>query len=343
MFHKVLVTGAAGFIGKHVVKHYLDMGCEVVGIDNLNDFTYSAVIKYDRLESVGLDTRLLKLGGTYAENGNFTFHVVDVADGPTVIAMIIDGGFDLIVHLSGMTSVSASSLSPTVFFKQNVDGFINVLEGVKALDPASRPKLLWASSAAAYGTSEHVAHFNEDDRNQLNPASIYGASKCMMENAAEVYARLYDVRSVAMRFFNIFGPFERPDTFISNVAYDIIHDETLTYFGDGRASHDFMYIDDCVDAVARIADVWLPERQRYDVVNVGTQEPYSCLELVAMFEEVSGKKMSLASDPDVPAGETNDLSADVSKFRRLYGIAPKVGIREGIARVYAWYREYYRV
>lgn len=341
MFHKVLVTGAAGFIGKHVVSYYLSQGCEVIGIDNLNDFTYSASIKYDRLESVGLDTRLMKLGGLYSSTGKYTFHIIDIADGPTVEAMIIDGGFDLIVHLSGMTSVSASSLSPSVFFRTNVDGFLNVLDGVRALTPETRPRLVWASSAAVYGNSD-ACPFRDDDKNILHPGSIYGATKCMMEDAAEAYASLYGVRSVALRFFNIYGPFERPDTLISNVAYDLIHDETLNIYGNGKAAHDYMYIDDCVEAIEAVARIYLPDDVDYDAYNIGTQNPYSCLDIIAFLEEIAGHKLNAVQDPNVPQGETSDLSGDVSRFQSRFGVVPRTDIKEGLRRNYEWFRNYYR-
>lgn len=143
MAGRILITGAAGFIGRRCVKLARDQGWHVVGIDNLNDFTYPARVKYDRLSGLGVDPVALMSGMTHCSLPNFDFHVVDCTDAATIGSMIVDGNFDTVIHLAGMTSVSASSLSPEVFFKNNLMGFVNVLEGVRALHADERPKLVF--------------------------------------------------------------------------------------------------------------------------------------------------------------------------------------------------------
>ena len=341
MIKRVLVTGAAGFIGKHAVAHFLNQGCEVVGIDNLNDFTYPADIKYDRLESIGLEVSGLKEGEQFAQtnNGLFTFHEVDVTDSATVQAMIIDGDFDLIVNLAGMTSVSASSLSPQIFFSTNVDGFINVLEGVRILSPTSRPKLLFASSAAIYGNvGDHS--LDENDKNLMHPASIYGATKCMIESAAETYARLYGIGSVALRFFNIYGPYERPDTFINDITRALISKQPLYCYDGKDGGHDFMYIDDCIKAVDAIAESEVSDDGSFEVVNIGTQNPISGARLIEILEKISGKKLNKILQ-ERPAGEIFSLSANTQKFQEMFKVKPEISIEEGLKRFYEWYKPYY--
>ncbi|MGN0908898.1 MAG: NAD-dependent epimerase/dehydratase family protein, partial [Succinivibrio sp.] len=264
MAGRILITGAAGFIGRSCVALALERGWDVVGIDNLNDFTYPAQIKYERLSSLGIDRLGLMPGMDHASVPHFDFHVVDCTDAATAGSMIVDGGFDAVVHLAGMTSVSASSLSPEVFFKNNLMGFVNVLEGIRALPAQKRPKFVFASSAAVYGSHQRALY--ESDRNLLRPESIYGASKCMMECAAETYARLYGVRSLALRLFNIYGPYERPDTLISDAIRALLTGRPMELYDDGSCARDYMYIDDCVLAIAKSCIQFLPEGKDFDIV-----------------------------------------------------------------------------
>lgn len=340
MIRKVLVTGAAGFIGKHVVSLFLKKGCEVVGVDNLNDFTYPSTVKFQRLASLGLDVRGIIEGDQFAKYGNFTFHEVDLTDAATFQSMILDGDFDLVVHLAGLTSVSASSLSPESFLTSNVSGFCNVLEGIRMLTPSSRPRLIWASSAAVYGNAE-VQPLSEDNKNLLHPTSIYGAGKCMMEDLAETYARLYGVGSIALRFFNIYGPYERPDTFIKDVACALLSNRTMYRYEDKPGvGHDFMYIDDCVTALSTVIEKWPIDEGQFEVYNVGTGRPYSNQEIISVLEKLAEKKLNTVCQ-EAPMGEIHSLSADTTKFSKTFGFSPKVSLEEGLEHFFKWLRPYF--
>ena len=339
MGKKVLITGAAGFIGKHAAERFLKEGWEVTGLDNLNDFTYSAQIKYDRLSSAGLDVKPLDGGAHFLKSGNFSFYYADITDQPSVGALIMDGGFDLILHFSGMTSVSASSLSPQAFFGANVQGFINVLEGIRQLPPEKRPRLVYTSSAAVYG-NQIVRTLIDADRNLLTPDSIYGATKCMMETAAQTYANLYGLQSIGLRFFNIYGPFERPDTLLHEIAKGLEQGTELSLYGEGNACRDYMYIDDCLDAVQACCDKWLPEGASSIVVNIGTGSPYKASDLILKLETISGRKLRQKRVP-MPKGEIVMLSAGTTRFNQLFGVEPKVSIDEGLKRFWNWHSRYY--
>ncbi len=333
MAGRILITGAAGFIGRRCVKLARDQGWHVVGIDNLNDFTYPARVKYDRLSGLGVDPVALMSGMTHCSLPDFDFHVVDCTDAATIGSMIVDGNFDTVIHLAGMTSVSASSLSPEVFFKNNLMGFVNVLEGVRALHADERPKLVFASSAAVYGNHEHP--MREGDQNLLEPESIYGASKCMMECAAETYAKLYGVRSLALRLFNIYGPYERPDTLISDAIRALLTSKPMELYDDGTCARDYMFIDDCAEAIARACAQFLPEGRNYDCVNIGTGKAITVIDIIKELESITGRELSFFTQ-QIPVGEIKSLKADAQKFTRMFNLTQKTSLREGLTRCVRW-------
>ena len=331
----VLITGAAGFIGTHLVKAFLDKGWKVVGIDDLNNFTYSTRNKYDRLAFLGINNPNFDRD-PHTRVGAFDFYKVDVCETPIIKAMIIDGNYDLIIHLAGLTSVTASSLSPFVFFDTIVKGFENVIDGIRDICREHRPRFLFASSAAVYGNTKGSS-LVENDKNLLHPNSIYGACKCMTEDAAETYAKLYDVRSVALRFFNIYGPFMRPDTLFNIVADSLYSGSPIPVYGDAR--HDFMYIDDCVKAILKIALEPVAEETPFEALNIGTADPISVEKVVRTFEKESGRKAQLRRE-DVPNGEIQNLTADITKFREQYDLKPQITFEEGVKRYFEWFIEY---
>ncbi len=336
---RVLITGAAGFIGIHMVKECLKRGYYVVGIDDLNNFTYSAKIKYDRLSSIGIDVGQLDRS-SYVQTGNLEIQKLDITETPTIKANIIDGNYDLVLHLAGMTSVSASSLSPFVFFKVNVNGFLNVLDGIRDIDPIHRPRFVFASSAAVYGNAQNKK-LVEDDKNLIHPDSIYGATKSMCEDAAETYAKLYNMQSLAVRFFNIYGPFARPDTLSNIVTEDLYSGEIIPVYNNGDISHDFMYIDDCIEDLCRIC-FEVPETEpKFEAINVGTNSPVAISDFISTLEKLSGRKALIRYEP-LPEGEIQSLTADTTKFERIYGKRDYISIGEGLHKYFDWFKAYYK-
>ena len=332
---KVLITGAAGFIGTHLVKAFLSIGWKVVGIDDLNNFTYSAKIKYDRLAYLGIQNPNFDRD-PHVRAGNFDFYKVDVCETPIVKAMIIDGNYNLIIHLAGMTSVSASSLSPFVFFDTIVKGFENVIDGIRDIDKEHRPRFIFASSAAVYGNTRG-ASLVEDNKNLLHPDSIYGACKCMTEDAAETYAKLYNVRSVALRFFNIYGPFIRPDTLFYISADSLYSGSSIPVYGE--ACHDFMYVGDCINAILKVAFEPAAQESPFETLNIGTADPISIENVIRTFEIQTGRKAQIHKEA-VPNGEIQNLTADTTKFNSRYEIRPQTTFEEGVKLFFEWFKDY---
>ena len=320
------------------VKRLLAEGWQVTGIDDLNYFTYPADIKYARLKYLGINGAALELTGS-ATAGDFSFQQMDVTETPSLKALIIDGNFDLIVHLAGMTSVSASTLSPFIFHSTIVTGLLNVLDGVRDLPPEQRPRLLYASSAAVYGNAPAGLKLSENDRNRLSPGSIYGVCKCMSEELAQTYGRLFGVQALGLRFFNIYGAFSRPDTLAHIVCESLYSDAPIPVYGHGEITHDFMYIDDCIEVLMQMINQRAGNEALTDIINVSDPRPVSIGEFISILGQIADKTPELRLMP-LPQGEILSLTADVSHLRELYPGQPQTELHEGLRRYYEWFKAY---
>lgn len=334
MSKKVLITGVSGFLGMHAALLCLKLGFKVVGIDDLNDFTYGAYLKFDRLGALGVDVSELA-SSTYAKSGDFEFHCFDLADTPTVEAMIMDGDFDLILHFASLSSVKAATLSPAVFFKANVKGLESILEGIRALDN-KRPLLINASSAAVYGESAGLL-LTEDDKNLLKPNSIYAASKLMGEQLCEVYARLYNIKSITMRIFNVYGPFMRPDTLLFKLQRLMTTQDPLDLYDDGKHQHDFLYIDDFIEALKCLMN--FKGDNNYEIFNIGSGEAVSVRNIIARYEKLNNAKLKTYAC-ESPLGECSDLISCNEKFIRYFDFYPKISLDTGLAQFHNWAMTY---
>ncbi len=338
MAKKILVTGGAGFIGAHLAKVLIDKGYEVVIVDDLNDFTYSAEIKFDRLAWLGFDRGRLRTQ-MYVNAERLKFYRIDVTDTPTMRALIIDGSYDAILHMSGYLSLGASQLSPLAFFKTNVRGFLNVADALREIPEKSRPPLLFASSAAIYGNTGNHGMV-EDDKNLLHPSSVYGSTKAMMEDAAEIYANFYGVKSVALRLFNIYGPYCRPDTLATIVSKSIIQGDVIPVYNNAQIRHDFMYIDDCVRQILEIMENPAQDEPRFAVYNISNGVPTDIAYFIQVLEKISGKTAMVHLEP-IPSGEIQNLIADTEKYLKAYHVKAEISIEEGLKRYFEWFKTYY--
>ncbi len=334
---KVLVTGAAGFIGMTTALRLLARGDEVVGLDNLNDY-YDVGLKRDRL------ARLTPHAG-------FRFVHADVADAATMSRLFVTEGFDRVVHLAAQAGVRYSLRNPHAYVDSNVVGFMNVLEGCRH---GGVEHLVYASSSSVYGGHTKMP-FSEHDSVD-HPVSMYAATKKANELMAHTYSHLFGLPTTGLRFFTVYGPWGRPDMALFLFTRAILEGRPIDVFNHGRMQRDFTYVDDIVEGVVRVLDrVAEPNPQwradapdpatgsaPYRVFNIGNHDPVALLDFIGCIEAALGRKavknLLPLQDGDVPA-----TYADVAALRDWVGFAPATDIRTGVERFVAWYRDYYRL
>ena len=315
---RVLVTGAAGFIGAATSAALLSRGDEVVGVDNVNDY-YPPPLKRARLERL-------------TPRRNFSFHEIDIAD-HAALARVGDGGFDLIIHLAAQAGVRYSIENPFAYSRSNLEGHLSVMELGRRLEI---PHLVYASSSSVYGANTKVP-FSEDDRVD-SPVSFYGATKKANEAMSSSYARLYSTPMTGLRFFTVYGPWGRPDMAYLIFAEKMLKGEPIEIFNQGRMGRDFTYIDDIVDGVlAAAARPPGPADAFHRVFNLGNDRPEELMTLVSLLEKELGIE-AIKVFKGMQKGDVERTWADISKARALLGYAPKVTLAEGIARTIAWRR-----
>ncbi len=334
---KILVTGAAGFIGSHVARRLLDRGDEVVGLDNLNDY-YEVSLK---------EARLAPLASAPA----FRFVRMDVADREGIAALFAAEGFDRVVHLAAQAGVRYSIENPQAYIDSNLVGFCNILEGCRHAGVAH---LVYASSSSVYGANETLPFSVHD--NVDHPLSLYAATKKANELMAHTYSHLYGLPTTGLRFFTVYGPWGRPDMALFKFTRAILEGRPIEVFNHGRHRRDFTYIDDIVEGILRTLDqvatgnpAWSgsdpdpgTSRAPWRVYNIGNHAPVELLRYIEVIEECIGRKAEKHLLPLQP-GDVPDTFADVDDLRRDVGYHPATPVEEGVRRFVAWYRDYYGV
>jgi UDP-glucuronate 4-epimerase len=335
--NKILVTGAAGFIGFHVAKQLLLSGREVVGLDSLNDY-YDPKLKEARLD-------ILK------RQSNFTFVKQDLADRGSTKTLFAQHRFPVVIHLAAQAGVRYSLQNPHAYIGANIEGFINVLEGCRHNDCRH---LLFASSSSVYGANTKMPFSVRD--NVDHPISLYAASKKANELMAHAYSHLYRVPATGLRFFTVYGPWYRPDMALFIFAKAIVSGTPIKLFNHGNMRRDFTYIDDVVEAVVRLIDrppqgnpQWSGARPDpatspapWKIYNIGNNRPEELLHVVSLLEKEFGstaiKEMLPMQPGDVPA-----TYADIEDLARDVAFSPATAIEEGIGHFAKWFREYHKI
>jgi len=334
---KVLLTGAAGFIGMHTAWGLLRRGDVVVGIDNLNDY-YEVRLKHDRLDCV-------------AGQGDFRFIAMDIANGPAVASLFASEGFERVIHLAAQAGVRYSLLNPTAYVDSNLVGFMNVLEGCRH---HRVQHLVYASSSSVYGGNTRMPF--AESHNVDHPVSLYAATKKANELMAHTYSHLFRLPTTGLRFFTVYGPWGRPDMAPFLFTQAILEGRPIDVFNHGLMRRDFTYVDDIVEAVLRVSDrVPAPDPEYtagnpdpatsdapYRVFNIGNDQPVPLMDFIACIEErlgrVAEKRMLPMQPGDVPA-----TWADTSALKKWIDFAPSTPLPVGVGRFVDWYRSYYNV
>ena len=315
---RVLVTGAAGFIGAATSAALLARGDTVVGVDNVNDY-YPTALKRARLERL-------------TPHRNFTFHELDIADHAR-LKEAASGGFDLIIHLAAQAGVRYSIENPFAYSRSNLEGHLSVMEIGRAL---RIPHLVYASSSSVYGANKKVP-FSEDDRVD-EPVSFYGATKRANEAMSASYARLYSMPMTGLRFFTVYGPWGRPDMAYLIFTEKMLKGEPIEIFNEGRMGRDFTFIDDIVDGVLAAAARPPGEADAFHrLFNLGNDRPEELMTLVSLLEKELGIEARKVFK-GMQKGDVERTWADISKARALIGYNPKVTLAEGIRRTIEWRR-----
>lgn len=327
---KILVTGAAGFIGYYLSGRLLDMGCTVVGIDNLNDY-YDVNLKLSRLD-------LLKL------YDKFTFHKMDLADNAAIDALFADEKFDIVVNLAAQAGVRYSITNPEAYINSNIIGFFNILEACRH-NPVEH--LVYASSSSVYGTNKKVPYSTDDKVD--NPVSLYAATKKSNELMAHAYSKLYNIPTTGLRFFTVYGPMGRPDMAYFGFTNKLVRGEKIQIFNHGDMKRDFTYIDDIVTGIINVmskAPAETEDGAPYKVYNIGNNKPENLLcfvetlEKCLMREKIINKPAEKELLPMQP-GDVYQTYADVDDLVKDFNFKPNTSLEEGLARFAKWYREFY--
>lgn len=334
---KILVTGAAGFIGSALSLRLIERGDSVHGIDNLNDY-YDVSLKQARLDRC--------TGGP-----RFSFDKLDIVDRPGMAALFKQRSFDVVIHLAAQAGVRYSLENPNSYIDSNVVGFANVLEGCRH----SKVKhLVFASSSSIYGANTKLP-FSEHD-NVDHPVSLYAATKKANELMAHTYAHLYGLPCTGLRFFTVYGPWGRPDMALFKFTRGIVEGKPIPVYNEGKMIRDFTYVDDIVEGVVRSADhtarpdpKWSSERPDsatsrapYRIYNIGNNRPVELMRYIGVLEDCLGKKAVLEMLPMQP-GDVPATYADTTALENDVGFRPDTPVEVGIARFVQWYRAYYKV
>jgi UDP-glucuronate 4-epimerase len=334
-FKRILVTGAAGFIGFHLSKRLLADGCQVCGLDNLNDY-YDVRLKQARLDQL--------LG-----HKAFSFAELDLADLPAMQSLFKENAFDAVVNLAAQAGVRYSLENPHAYINANVVGFVNLLECCRFNDIKH---LVFASSSSVYGANTQMPFSVHD--NVDHPVSLYAATKKSNELMAHTYSHLFKMRCTGLRFFTVYGPWGRPDMALFLFTRAILQGKPIKVFNHGKMQRDFTYIDDIIEGVVRIIDIppkpnpaWSGDSPdpgtsyvSYKIYNIGNNNPVELMKFIEIIENALGQKAKMEF-LDLQPGDVPATYADIDDLIRDSGFKPQTPLETGIARFIEWYKEYY--
>mgnify|MGYP001207086657 CR=1 FL=1 len=331
---KVLVTGAAGFIGFYVCNKLLDLGLEVHGVDNLNNY-YDPKLKKSRLEIL--------------TNQKMPFSKIDLANNEKINELFHNFKPTVVINLAAQAGVRYSLENPHAYINSNIVGFLNILECCRN---HSVEHLIYASSSSVYGLNK-VFPFSEDN-NVDHPVSLYAASKKSNEAMAHSYSHIFGLPSTGLRFFTVYGPWGRPDMALYIFTRKILTGEPIDVFGHGRMKRDFTYIDDIVEGIIRLIDKkpssnpnWSrgnPDPSTssapWSIFNIGNNKPTELEYFISIIEKNLGKK-AIKNYLDMQPGDVSETAADIQKLNKITGFTPEIKIEDGIPKFLSWYKDFH--
>jgi UDP-glucuronate 4-epimerase len=319
---KVLVTGAAGFIGMHCAVRLLARGDAVLGIDNLSPY-YSVDLKRDRLRQLQSKTA-------------FSFELLDIADGQALEQVFARVQPEAVLHLAAQPGVRYSLENPASYVQSNLVGFANLLEACRRYPPGH---LVYASSSSVYGTNAKLPW--SEDANVDHPISLYAATKKANELMAHTYSHLHALRATGLRYFTVYGPWGRPDMSPMLFARAIMEGKPIQVFNHGNMQRDFTYVDDVVEATLRVLERPPQGTPPHRVLNVGNHQPVRLLDYIALLERALGRQAVKEMKPMQP-GDVPATYADTRALEAATGFAPSTPLAEGLGRFADWFKRYYR-
>ncbi len=328
---KILVTGAAGFIGYHLVHYLLGAGHSVVGVDSLNN-RYDVRLKQARLMALGVgESGEHPKQESCAMRGSFRFRKFLLEDREALGDLFVAECFDLVIHLAAQAGVRHSLQDPYSYIDSNISGFVNLLECCHR-HPVRH--LLYASSSSVYGGNVKVP-FSEDDAVD-SPVSLYAATKRCDELLATLYARLYGIPMTGLRFFTVYGPWGRPDMAPMLFTKAMLSGEPIQVFNYGEMERDFTYVEDIIEAIARLLEKIPSGNIPAEIYNIGSGHPILLMDFIRTLEQALGRKAKLNLQPMQP-GDVPRTWADTTKLQQAIGFSPRTSLQEGVARFVAWY------
>lgn len=332
----VLVTGAAGFIGFHLVKELVQHGYFVVGIDNINNY-YDVDLKYDRLNQCGIARSKITLGKVLESEkwSNFKFAQIDIENRQELEFLFANFRFEKVIHLAAQAGVRYSLENPQAYINSNMIGYFNILDMCRI---SNIERLLYASSSSVYGiTSKEI--FEETDKTDT-PASLYAATKKSNELLAHSYSHLYNLKTIGLRFFTVYGPWGRPDMAPFLFSKAIVNGQKINVFNNGNMKRDFTYIDDIVNGLILLLEA--KTIKNYNIFNIGNNSPVNLMDFIKCLEKEFGLSAKLNMS-DMQPGDVVSTWANVNHLNKFTNYSPKTGISEGVEKFVTWYKKYYNI
>jgi UDP-glucuronate 4-epimerase len=347
---KVLVTGAAGFIGFHLCQALLKRGDHVAGLDNINDY-YDPSLKIARLKELGIvDIAAGKKSASSLYSG-FHFFRMDLNDKESLFSLFDEYRFDTVINLAAQVGVRYSLVNPEAYIPSNIVGFLHVLEACRRY-PVKH--LVYASTSSVYGANTEMPFSEHQSTN--HPVSLYAATKKANELMAHSYSHLYNIPTTGLRFFTVYGPWGRPDMALFLFTKAILNDEPIKVFNEGKMQRDFTYVDDIIQGIVEVMDHPASPNPDWDgknpdpstsyapyrVYNIGNNKPGELIEFIEAIENELGKKGRKELLP-MQAGDVPATNADITKLTDDTNYSPRFSIQQGISSFISWYKDYFQV